>query len=141
MKISIAADQGGFELKQHIVKYLTDKGYDVSDFGTDSVESVDYPIFAKKITADVLSGGCELAILVCGTGIGMSIAANKVAGIRAAVCGDVFSAEMARAHNNANILCIGARVIDSALAEKIVDIFVSTLFEGGRHKTRVDMYE
>ena len=141
MNIAIAADHGGFELKQHLVKYLAENGNNVTDLGCQGSESVDYPIFARKAADAVLSGGCELGILVCGTGIGMSIVANKISGIRAAVCGDVFSAEMARAHNDANILAIGARVIDSALAERIVDKFISTKFDGGRHKVRVDMYE
>ena len=141
MNIIIAADHGGFEMKQNIVKYLTERGHSVADLGCDNADSVDYPIFARKVTDAILADSSALGILVCGTGIGMSIAANKVAGIRAAVCGDVYSAEMTRAHNNANILCLGARVIGGATAEAIVDKFVGTSFEGGRHEIRVGMYE
>jgi len=141
MKIAIGCDHGGFVLKQHIIEYLTDKGYQTVDFGSDGADASDYPIFAKRVTTAILSGECELGILICGTGIGMSIAANKVDGIRAAVCGETFSAQMARAHNNANILAIGARVIGPSLAEVIVDEFVSTTFEGGRHARRVGLYD
>ena len=141
MKIAIGCDHGGFVLKQHIIEYLTDKGYQAVDYGSDGADASDYPIFAKKVTSAILSGECELGILICGTGIGMSIAANKVDGIRAAVCGETFSARMARAHNNANILTIGARVIGPSLAEVIVGEFVSTTFEGGRHARRVALYD
>jgi len=140
MKIAIAADHGGFELKQHLIKYLTAKGYEVSDFGTDSDESVDYPIYSAKVTSAILENEYKLGLLLCGTGIGMSLAANKIPGIRAAVCNDPFSAQMARAHNDANVLCIGARVIGSAMAEFIIDEFLNTTFEGGRHKMRIDMF-
>jgi len=141
MKIAIAADHGGFEMKQHLIKYLTDKGHTVSDFGTDSVQSVDYPIYATRVTDVILANEDEFGILVCGTGIGMSLAANKVAGIRAAVCNEPLSARLARAHNNANVLCIGARVIGLAMAEFIVDEFIETAFEGGRHAERIGMFK
>ena len=141
MKIAIAADHGGFELKQHLIKYLSASGHSVADFGTDNNESVDYPIYSTKVTDAVLANECELGILACGTGIGMSLAANKVAGIRAAVCNDIFSARMARAHNDANILCIGARVIGVSLAEVIIDEFLETAFEGGRHAERIGMFK
>ena len=141
MNIAIGCDHGGFALKSDIIKCLTDNGYAVTDFGTDSDESIDYPIFAKKVANAVNSGDCKLGILICGTGVGMSIAANKITGIRAAVCNDPFSARMARAHNNANILTFGARVIGPSVAELIVDEFVTTEFEGGRHKIRIDLYD
>ena len=117
---------------------LDEKGLEYKDFGTDSEKSVDYPDFAKPVATAVSDGECERGILVCGTGIGMSIAANKVPGIRAALCGDCFSAEMTRRHNDANILCLGARTTGAGLALKIAEIFLDTPFEGGRHATRVE---
>ena len=138
MKIAIGADHGGVHLKEHIKEYLKGKGIEVEDFGTTGEESVDYPDYAKKV-ADVVAGGkFEQGILICGTGIGISIAANKVKGIRAALCGDAFSARMSREHNNANILCMGERVIGVGLAETIVDSWLSASFAGGRHERRVN---
>lgn len=141
IKIAIGSDHGGFEYKASIIKALQVKGYDVVDMGTYSPESCDYPIIAKKVARAVAKGDFEKGILVCGTGIGMSMAANKVKGIRAAVCGDTFSARATRAHNNANILCLGQRVIGEGLALDIVDIWLTTKFEGGRHERRVNMIE
>lgn len=141
IKIAIGSDHGGFEYKASIIKALQDKGYDVVDMGTYSPESCDYPIIAKKVARAVAKGDFEKGILVCGTGIGMSMAANKVKGIRAAVCGDTFSARATRAHNNANILCLGQRVVGEGLALYIVDIWLTTKFEGGRHERRVNMIE
>lgn len=141
IKIAIGSDHGGFEYKASIIKALQDKGYDVVDMGTYSPESCDYPIIAKKVARAVAKGDFEKGILVCGTGIGMSMAANKVKGIRAAVCGDTFSARATRAHNNANILCLGQRVVGEGLALDIVDIWLTTKFEGGRHERRVNMIE
>ncbi|RAI11878.1 MAG: ribose 5-phosphate isomerase B [Candidatus Melainabacteria bacterium] len=141
MKIAIGSDHGGFEYKASIIKALQVKGYDVVDMGTYSPESCDYPIIAKKVARAVAKGDFEKGILVCGTGIGMSMAANKVKGIRAAVCGDTFSARATRAHNNANILCLGQRVVGEGLALDIVDIWLTTKFEGGRHERRVNMIE
>lgn len=141
IKIAIGSDHGGFEYKASIIKALHDKGYDVVDMGTYSPESCDYPIIAKKVARAVAKGDFEKGILVCGTGIGMSMAANKVKGIRAAVCGDTFSARATRAHNNANILCLGQRVVGEGLALDIVDIWLTTKFEGGRHERRVNMIE
>lgn len=141
IKIAIGSDHGGFEYKASIIKALQDKGYDVVDMGTYSSESCDYPIIAKKVARAVAKGDFEKGILVCGTGIGMSMAANKVKGIRAAVCGDTFSARATRAHNNANILCLGQRVVGEGLALDIVDIWLTTKFEGGRHERRVNMIE
>ena len=136
--IAIASDHGGYLLKEHIKAYLAAKGITCEDFGTDSTESCDYPIFAKAAAEAVASGRCERGIVICTTGIGVSIAANKVRGIRCALCGDVLSAEMTRRHNDANMLAMGAGIVGSLLAERIVDTFLNTAFEGGRHQRRVD---
>lgn len=141
IKIAIGSDHGGFGYKASIIKALQVKGYDIVDMGTYSPQSCDYPIIAKKVARAVAKGDFEKGILVCGTGIGMSMAANKVKGIRAAVCGDTFSARATRAHNNANILCLGQRVVGEGLALDIVDIWLTTKFEGGRHERRVNMIE
>ena len=141
-KIYIGADRAGFLLKEEIKKHLTDSGYEVCDFGTDSEASCHYPIFASKVCEAVQKElDTSFGFLICGTGIGMSMCANKHRGIRAAVCSDTFSAKMTRRHNDANVLCLGARVIGSCLATDIVDIFLENDFEGGRHKIRVDMME
>ena len=137
--IHIGADSAGFDLKEIVKAHLTEAGYTVVDHGTDSTASCHYPIFAARVAKAVQADAASLGILVCGTGIGMSMAANKYRGIRAAVCGDTFSSRMTRMHNDANVLCIGARVIGQGLACDIVDLFVTTPFEGGRHATRVDM--
>lgn len=126
---------------QKVKAHLEEKGLEYKDFGTYSTESCDYPIYAKAAAKAVASGECERGILICGTGIGISIAANKVKGIRAALCSDCFSAEMTRRHNNANMLAMGARVLGEGLALKIVDTFLETEFDGGRHARRVDMIE
>lgn len=139
-KIYIGADSAGYTLKEHIKNHIASQGYEVVDFGTDSEASCHYPIFASKVCEAVLEAPeASYGILVCGTGIGMSMCANKYNGIRAAVCSDTFSAKMTRRHNNANVLCMGARVIGSCLAEDIVDIFLENEFEGGRHQIRVEM--
>lgn len=138
MKIAIGCDHGGLEHKDAIVKHLRDRGFEVKDSGIYELHSVDYPDIAVKVCADITSGECERGILVCGTGIGMSLAANKIKGIRAAVCSDHFSAKYTRLHNNSNILCMGGRVIGIGTALELVDLFVDTEFEGGRHQTRVD---
>lgn len=139
--IAIGSDHAGFPLKEKLKTYLTEKGIEFRDFGTDSEDSCDYPVFAHRVCDAIRSGECELGILVCGTGIGMSIAANKVKGIRAAVCTEPYSAEFTRRHNNANVLCLGARVIGDGLAYLVTDAFLSAPFEGGKHQRRVDMYE
>ena len=136
--IALGCDHGGYNLMSEIKALLDEKGFEYKDFGTDSEKSVDYPDFAKPVATAVSDGECERGILVCGTGIGMSIAANKVPGIRAALCGDCFSAEMTRRHNDANILCLGARTTGAGLALKIAEIFLDTPFEGGRHAPRVE---
>lgn len=140
MKIAIGSDHGGIHLKEHIKKYLQEKGIEVVDHGTFSEESCDYPDFAAKVCGDITSGasGAERGILICGTGIGISIAANKCKGIRAALCADVFSAKMSREHNNANILCMGERTTGPGLAEMITDTWLMTEFAGGRHERRVN---
>ncbi|MDP4121040.1 MAG: ribose 5-phosphate isomerase B [Bacillota bacterium] len=137
--IALGCDHAGFELKEAIKEHLSNKGIEITDFGTYSTESVDYPIFAYKTAKAVASGECEYGILCCGTGIGISIAANKVKGIRAAVCSEEFSAEMTRRHNDANILCLGGRIISKETAIKLVDIFLSTPSESGNHKRRIDL--
>ena len=136
--IAIGSDHGGFELKTHIIKYLKEQGTELFDFGTYSEDSCDYPDVAEKVAKAVANGEYEKGILICGTGIGISIAANKIDGIRAALCGDVYSAKMTRKHNDANILCMGGRVIGRELAFMICDTFLSEEFEGGRHQTRID---
>ena len=138
-KIVIGCDHGGLELKNEIIKHLNTKGIETCDVGTYTSESCNYPDYAKALCKKIQSGEFERGILVCGTGIGMSIAANKHKGIRAACCSDTFSARMTRMHNDANVLCMGARVIGSCLAIDILDAFLGAEFEGGRHKTRVDM--
>ena len=135
--IAIGSDHGGFALKEEIKKHLTEKGVPFRDFGTDSEASCDYPVYAEKVCRAVTGGEAELGILCCGTGIGMSRAANKIRGIRCACCGDCFSAEMTRRHNDANVLALGGRVLGVGLAMKITDIFLDTPFEGGRHARRV----
>ena len=135
--IFIGGDHAGFELKGKIIEYLKEKNIEVEDEGTYSEESVDYPDFAKKVAEKVLNNENALGILICGTGIGISMAANKVSGIRAALCTNETMAEYARKHNNANVLCIGARIIGEELARSIVNTFLSNEFEGGRHTKRV----
>ncbi len=136
--IALGADHGGYRLKEAVKKYLESRHLEYKDFGTYSEESVDYAPIAAKAARYVASGKAERGILCCGTGIGMSIAANKVKGIRAAVCSDVYSAEMTRRHNNANILCMGGRVIDEKRAVELAGIFLNTPFDGGRHQRRID---
>ena len=137
--IALGSDHGGFALKQEVIKHLEARGLEYKDYGTYSDASCDYPVYGKAVAHAVADGECEKGIIICGTGIGISIAANKVKGIRAALCGDCYSAEFTRRHNDANILAMGARVTGSGLAAKIVDTFLSTEFEGGRHARRVDL--
>ena len=139
MKIAIGNDHVGVELKQHIVRYLQEKGHEVINFGTDETTSNHYPIYAEKVSRAVVSGECDKGILICGTGLGISISANKIHGVRCAVCSEPVSAALARQHNNANIVAMGARMIGPVMAEAIVDVFLNTGFEGGRHQLRVDM--
>ncbi len=139
MKIAIAADHGAFELKESIKKHLEEKGIEYTDFGCCSKESVDYPRFAYRAAASVAKNECDFGIICCTTGLGVSMAANKVHGVRAAVCTNEMLAEMTRRHNNANVICMGQNVVTTELANKLVDIFLSTEFEGGRHQRRVDL--
>lgn len=136
--IALGADHGGYELKEAIKKHLDEKGIEYKDFGTHSPESVDYAKIAQTTCLAVTGGECERAILCCGTGIGISMAANKVKGIRAACCSDYFSAKYTRLHNDANALCMGGRVVGVGLALELVDVFLETQFEGGRHQRRID---
>jgi ribose 5-phosphate isomerase B len=137
MKIIVGSDHGGFNLKRAIVDDLKEKGVDVTDFGPETAESVDYPDYAKPLAEKVAAGEYDKGILVCGTGIGMSISANKVKGIRSALVHDTFSAKATRQHNDSNVLAMGERVIGAGLALDIVDIWLNTEFEGGRHERRV----
>lgn len=136
--IALGSDHGGFELKNSIKNYLERCGYNVIDFGTLSGERSDYADYAVPACKAVLDGRCNFALLFCGTGAGMAISANKMAGIRACCCSDAFTAEFTRKHNNANVLCLGGRVIGAGLAEMLVGLFLEAEFEGGRHQTRID---
>ncbi|MGN1410316.1 MAG: ribose 5-phosphate isomerase B [Eubacteriales bacterium] len=138
-KIVIASDHAGFDLKNTLIGLLKNDGYEIEDCGTYSKDSCDYPVFAEKACRYMLDGGAESCILVCGTGIGMSLAANKIKGIRAACCSDTYSAKYTRLHNDANVLCMGARVVGEGLAYELAKIFLETEFEGGKHQRRVDL--
>lgn len=136
--LAIGCDHGGFELKTHIMAHLREHGIAFQDFGCYDENSVDYPDIAERVGKAVAGGECEKGILICGTGIGISIAANKIKGIRAALCADVYSAQMTKRHNNANIICLGGRVTGRELAFMIVDAWLDAEFEGGRHQNRID---
>lgn len=138
MKIALGSDHAGLKLKKEIIEHLKGKDIEFKDLGTDTEESCDYPDYAKKVAIQVADKNYDLGILICGTGIGISIAANKVPGIRAALCSDTFSAHASREHNNANILALGERVVGVGLALDIVDTFLNSEFQGGRHQRRVD---
>ena len=137
-RIAIGSDHAGFELKQHLISFLNAKDFSVADHGTDSTQSVDYPEFCANVARAVRDNNADIGIVLGGSGQGEQIAANKINGVRAALCNDLYLAEMARSHNNANVLSIGARVVTPELAEQIVDKFLSTEFEGGRHQRRVE---
>ena len=138
MKIAIGNDHSAVELKEIIKEFLEEKGYEVLDLGTNSTESCDYPVYGEKVGKAVAAGEANLGIAICGTGLGISLAANKVKGIRACVCSEPYTAKMSRLHNNANVLCFGARVVGSELAKMITEGWLDTEFEGGRHQRRVD---
>lgn len=140
MKIAIGNDHGGLELKNLILSVLQEEGIEIDNHGCDSPESVDYPDFARAVCTEVQEGRSDRGILICGTGIGMSMAANKLPGIRAALCHEIFTARMSREHNDANILCLGGRVIGPALAIEIVRTWITTEFAGGRHQRRIEMF-
>ena len=141
MKIAIGCDHGGYLLKQDILIWLEENDYEFEDFGCYNTESVDYPVYAEKVARAVASGECEEGIVICTTGIGVSMAANKVKGIRCALCGDSYSAEMTRRHNDANVLAMGAGIIGPNMAKKITEVFLNTAFEGGRHARRVGLLD
>ena len=138
MKIAFGCDHGGYSAKEELLTYLSKKGYEVEDFGTFSAESCDYPEYAEAVCKSVLSGKSEKGVLICGTGIGMSIVANKIKGIRCAHVTDLFTAEMTRKHNDTNVIALGARITDTKTIIKLVETFLTTEFEGGRHAVRVD---
>jgi ribose 5-phosphate isomerase B len=140
MKIAMGADHGGFELKILLVPFLEKLGHVVEDVGCQSLESVDYPEFSKSVCEKIENRSCDAGILICGTGIGMSLAANRYRSIRAALCHDEYTARLSREHNDANILCLGARVLGAGVAEAIVKTWLSTDFSGGRHQRRIDQY-
>ena len=137
-RIAIGADHAGYELKQHLIEVLTAQGHEVADHGTNSTESCDYPPICAAVGRAVRDGAAELGIVLGGSGQGEQLAANKVRGVRAALCNDLYTARMARAHNDANVLSMGARVVGVGLAEEILATFLATPFEGGRHQRRVD---
>ena len=139
MKIGIANDHSSVDRKNEVVEYLAGKGYEVVNYGTDSYESCNYPTYGEKIGRAVVSGEVDLGVAICGTGLGISLAANKVHGVRAAVCSEPYTAKMSREHNNANILAFGARVIGIETAKMILDAWLNAEFQGGRHQERVDM--
>ena len=139
MKIGIGNDHAAVDMKNQVVEYLEGKGYEVVNFGTDTYESCNYPEYGEKVGRAVAAGAVDLGIRICGTGVGISLAANKVKGVRAVVCSEPYSAKLSRQHNNTNILAFGARVIGIELAKMIIDEWLSAEFEGGRHQTRVDM--
>jgi ribose 5-phosphate isomerase B len=140
VKVAIGCDHGGIDLKNTVISVIGDLGHEVNDQGCNSINSVDYPNFAKSVSRLVKEGKCDCGILICGTGIGMSMAANRTPGIRAALCNEMFSAKMSREHNDANILCLGARVIGPGLAAEIVRTWMTSEFAGGRHQRRIDMF-
>ena len=140
-KIAIGNDHVGLSLKREIADYLKEKGYEVMDLGTDSSERCDYPVFGEKVGRTVASGKADLGIAICGTGVGISLAANRVKGIRAVVCSEPYSAKLSREHNDTNVLAFGARVVGTELAKMIVDAWLDARFEGGRHERRVKMLD
>lgn len=139
MKIGIGNDHSALELKAEIIEFVEAMGHEIVDYGTKTTDSCDYPVYGEAVGNAVVNKEVDLGILICGTGLGISMAANKVKGVRAAVCSEPFTAKMSRAHNNANIIAFGARVVGAELAKMIVDAFINTEFEGGRHQRRVDM--
>lgn len=139
MKIAIGNDHSAVELKEIIKEFLQEKGYEVLDLGTNSTESCDYPIYGEMVGRAVTEKRADLGIAICGTGLGISLAANKVKGVRACVCSEPYTAKMSRLHNDANVLCFGARVVGSELAKMITEVWLDTEFEGGRHQRRVDL--
>ena len=138
MKIGIGSDHGGFALKEELKAFMEEKGLEIVDFGTNNTESVDYPDYGEAVAKAVANNEVDRGVVICGTGIGISLAANKVKGIRCALCGDVYSAKMSRAHNNANMIALGGRVVGVDLAKEILDAYLNSEFQAGRHERRVD---
>ena len=141
MKIAVGSDHAGYELKEHVRRRLAEDGHEVTDLGTDSTEPVDYPVYGVRVAKAVVKGEAERGIMICGTGTGMAMAANRVRGCRAAACAVEYDAEMARAHNDANVLALGARIVTPEIADRMVDVFLGTEFEGGRHERRKRMMD
>jgi ribose 5-phosphate isomerase B len=141
MKIAIGSDHGGFELKEKVIKFLGENGYEILDLGCNSMDSVDYPKYGRLVGEAVVEKKADKGIVICGTGIGISIAANKVKGVRAALCTNTTMARLTREHNDANVLSMGARMVGDILALEMVDVFLTTEFEGGRHQKRIDQLE
>jgi ribose 5-phosphate isomerase B len=141
LRVAIGSDHGGFELKNELVKYLSDNGYEFKDFGVYENAAVDYPVIATTVAKAVVNGDFERGIIICGSGLGVAISANKIRGIRAVTCHDTYSARMSRAHNDANVLTMGERVIGKGLAVDVLEMWLKTQFEGGRHEKRVSMIE
>ncbi|MFI3325510.1 MAG: ribose 5-phosphate isomerase B [Clostridia bacterium] len=139
MKIAIGCDHGGYDLKESLLKYLIEQGNEVKDFGSYDGSAVDYPQIGADVGKHVVNGKAEFGVLICSTGIGISISANKVKGVRAALCAEPHSAEMTRRHNNANVICFGGHMVSDVMAKKMLDIFLTTEFEGGRHQRRIDL--
>jgi ribose 5-phosphate isomerase B len=139
--VALGSDHAGYPLKQEIIKYLDAQGIAWKDYGTYTLDSCDYPVYGEAVARAILAGECDRGLLFCGTGVGIAMAADKVPGIRATACSDVYSAEMCRSHNNAQILALGARVVGSGLAERLVEVFLKTEFEGGRHARRVALID
>lgn len=139
MKIAVGSDHAALTVKNHVIEYLQAKGHEVVNFGTDTADSVDYPVYGEKVARAVAAGECERGIVVCGTGVGISLAANKVKGIRCVVCSETYTARYSRLHNNTNMLAFGARVVGPGLADMLIDAFLETPYEGGRHERRVQM--
>jgi len=140
MKIAIGADHGGFRMKEMLKKFISDLGHEVEDVGCDGEESVDYPVYAKSVSERVQNGSHAAGILICGTGIGMSLAANRFPAVRAALCHDEYTARLSREHNNANVLCLGARVLGDGVAQGVVKTWLEAEFSGGRHQRRIDQF-
>lgn len=141
MKIAIGSDHIGYPLKQKVIQHLIDLGHEIDDVGTYNEERCNYPVFGQQVALRIQDGRAEKGILICGTGVGISLAANKMKGIRAVVCSEPYTAQLSRQHNNTNIVAFGARVVGDAVAIQIVDAFLSSEFEGGRHQTRIDMLD
>ena len=141
MRVAVGCDHLGFQMKDQVIEYINSLGFEAVDLGTNSAESCDYPIYGEKVGRAVVSGDCELGVAICGTGAGISLAANRVPGVRAVCCSDEYTAEFTRRHNNANVLAFGVRVVTFETAKRLLKLFLTTEFEGGRHQRRVSMLD